>query len=246
MFQKQITFLLFLRVPIGNINHFFSVLKRARVKGRLVELGLFGLGKEWMKSSTVTSNYPRGLQRRQALLMDTMNGQTWVRGTFWAISCIAKSCFFDLQHPWKCFCAFSLFKIHLILLLCSNRKPLDEQIASVGLHSTSVSHEHKHKWPWVEGNICTSSPISLWRLSEPKQTFGMPHSLSRLSFLTCFLNFEHLRSINPFYIFLHSGFTPADPSQGSHVGSSKPWDVPSDQPEPSSVRTRVPARTHTL
>lgn len=85
-------------------------------------------------------------------------------------------------------------------------------------------------------NILYFAAAFIHRHCDLKQTFRIPHSLSNASSSLCFLNFEHLHS-NPFCIFLHSGFRPADPSQGSHVGSSKPWDVPSDQPEPSHEDT---------
>lgn len=144
------------------------------------------------------------------------------------------------------FVCILLFQIHLILLLWSNKKRLAEQVVSVESHRTSVTHPHKHSWPWAGRETFVPAAQPACGGTEPKQTVRMPHSLSIPSSSPRFLNFEHLCSVNPFCVFLHSGFRPADPSQGSHVGNCKPWDVPSDQPEPSRVRTGVPARTHTL
>lgn len=55
-----------------------------------------------------------------------------------------------------------------------------------------------------EGSVCTS--IHSVEALEPKQIFRMLHSLSNPSSFLCYLNLEHLCSINPFCIFLHSGF----------------------------------------
>lgn len=139
------------------------------------------------------------------------------------------------------FICILLFQIYLILLLWSNKKHRAERAVSVELHRASVTIHISTIGLGLGGKCVYWQP----NLPETEQTFRMPHSLSIPS-PSRFLNFEHLCSVNPFCIFLHSGFRPADPAQGSHVGNSQPWDVPSDQPEPSRVRTGVPARTHTL
>lgn len=155
---------------------------------------------------------------------DSSAAQTQTWGSFWVIIHTAKSWFSDLEnkHPEGCLFASYFFK-----------------------YISFCFHPHKHNWPWAGREMFVLAAQPACGGTEPKQTFRMLRSLS-LPSSSHFLNVEHLCSVNPFCIFLHSGFRPADPAQGSHVGNSQPWDVPSDQPEPSRVRTGVPARTHTL
>lgn len=147
MFQKQITFLLFLRVPIGNTNHYFSLLKRARAQERLLELGLFSLGKD--EGFYCHQQLPQGVTKETGPSHGHNERTNTSQGNVLSHQLHSKKLVLWPTAPMEVFMCISLSKIHLILLLRSNRKPLDEQIVSVGLHSTSVTHQHKHKWPWA-------------------------------------------------------------------------------------------------